>query len=202
MSKFFDFSKWCLNEERYGLFLYATGAISSLMGTAAHVAGIYWDKNVDKKTRDFLVPQVITNGILNQICLFSSTFGLMKLTDKLMKDKKIGFLNQDKISPDKMKLLRGGVNVFVATAASILTNNVFGPFIKNNVGAYFQKKAQKKDLNENLKKDEHRKPDIKYENNLLSLTTPPKTTMFKERTPYQNLQTLNNRQVMSGVLKI
>ena len=141
MNKLFEYSKKCL--EKNDMFLYGTGAIATLLGTLSGVVGIYWDKNIDKKDRPFYVPREIVNGILQQIVLAVSTFGLIKGANSLMKSEKLVFKNQIK-GTKEYETLANGVRVGVGTAAFILTNNVFGPFINNGVGSYFKKKAEEK----------------------------------------------------------
>ncbi|MBQ3310698.1 hypothetical protein IJG72_01330 [bacterium] len=152
MNKLFEFSKKCLAKN--DMFLYYTGAVATLLGTLSGVVGIYWDKNIDKKDRPFYVPREIVNGILQQIVLAVSTFGLIKGANSLMKSEKLGFKNQIK-GTKEYETLANGIRVGVGTAAFILTNNVFGPFINNGVGAYFKKKAQEKKAQmENVKEPE------------------------------------------------
>jgi hypothetical protein len=125
-------------KDNYSGFLKITGAFAGATTCAVQLAAILINDKIPKKEKAFLVPQELTDGIINV-----SSFWLLTSLGQWVATK-AHFIPNDLRNPR----FQGGLKVILSLIGSIISNNFVTPFLRNRAAAYYQKyKLEKLGIN-------------------------------------------------------
>lgn len=126
--------------EKPAPFLRYTTAAAFGISTVAQSAGLYANKSIEKKEKNFLIIQEVVNGVLELATFMTIATKLEKLGEKLATEGKIVSKTLANNSPAFIK----GVTMFASVLGTVLAFNLVTPLIRNPVTSLIQKMAKKK----------------------------------------------------------
>ena len=146
--------------------LIVTGALGWILSSAAQIAGIYANSKISNEKKSFLVPQELTDGIINALAFIGITVFAKKGIEKMASTGKVAtqsvrnFLNQnpelkakvgkfdfnlDNVIPKNIdayksyKSYKNFITTMGTLGAGILSCNIVTPVIRNATASIVQK---------------------------------------------------------------
>lgn len=203
-----------------GKLLVHTGSIGWILSSLAQISAISFNNKLSRKDKDFLIPQEITDGVVNVSLFYTLTAGCKKFSDILFESGKlivpgtkeeitkalkknninlktlnefnvpISQLIKDKEVLKKFKSTKNGAAVVASIIGSVISSNVLTPIIRNKVGAFVQKKLSEKRTN--IKKTEVKTINLDKNVKQEELNTFNKS---KNNSPYSNFTRVGGMKI-------
>lgn len=161
-----------------GKMLVHAGLITWTAATLSQVFAIALNNKLTSNEKKFLIPQEISDGVLNILTFYLFTNTLKNISGKLVSTGKWStkgirdFVTKNQLTPnikmgdletnlgatfkenkefhDCYDKFKGGVDMIAATTGSIASCNIVTPFIRNKIGANEQKQSIERDKTANL----------------------------------------------------
>ena len=150
-----------------GKMLIHTGVIGWVLSSAAQVCAIVFNEKIPKEQKMFLIPQELSDALVNIVSFYFITQGFKSVGSKLVdtgrwvpkavKDfvvykgygdklgqKGFSIFKDGILSPSgikRAKSFKNGIDVLFTTLGSVISCNLVTPIFRNKIAAYKQKES-------------------------------------------------------------